>query len=603
MPKWVILPILLSALFHILAGGTMPHYMVGSGLSFEEEMKKQFQTVEVSQLKPVKMDKVKQEVSDDQITGKKEPPDIKELVNEVPHEIKDVPVPTPSENTESLSPSEVKRKLSFEKYPLVVRRGKAQIDQDIVSPGAEYGSRRIDTEIVAQARFGTGNDPEGIGIGIGAPAIKTLKDDLLTASVQPNLDIDETLTAVTSLTPSTSVRKAAPALDEGFIIPLVNVPKAGEGVTDVTKDVLPEIPVIPPEDVPGLEEEPEVKKPFIIAETFAPDVTTEFKVFRKPGEDKSYFELTIKVKENAKLVTIPKNLLFVVDISLSIPREELSEVRKAVETYLKKMNPEDRFNVVRFSEQARRKFFTFVQPTPKRIADAVKFIDKAPGQVKTDVYRVLHSIILNIFSRTRPCIVFFVTDGVSTEGVKDSRRIVRDISPITRSNISVFPFDIGEDGNRYLLDLVAYRSRGQLVNTDLSKASPQFAKLCKDTERPVLMNLSVHYANLRTDEVYPPILPNLYRDGRIVIYGQCEPGREAAVQIYGQAAGGKWKKFIYPIKIPEESTGESAIAKDWARGKIHYLVSRLARQGDNPKMIAEVVRLGKKYKLPVPYKE
>ena len=49
MPKWVILPILLSALFHILAGGTMPHYMVGSGLSFEEEMKKQFQTVEVSQ--------------------------------------------------------------------------------------------------------------------------------------------------------------------------------------------------------------------------------------------------------------------------------------------------------------------------------------------------------------------------------------------------------------------------------------------------------------------------------------------------------------------------------------------------------------------------
>jgi hypothetical protein len=56
--------------------------------------------------------------------------------------------------------------------------------------------------------------------------------------------------------------------------------------------------------------------------------------------------------------------------------------------------------------------------------------------------------------------------------------------------------------------------------------------------------------------------------------------------------------------VPEGSNGTAEIAKEWARGKIHYLVARVANQSrPDQNLIDEIILLGKKHNLPIPYEQ
>ncbi|MBI2195081.1 MAG: VWA domain-containing protein [Planctomycetes bacterium] len=600
--RWLLLPILLSLLVHFSAGGTLPFLLPMDIHAFEQQVEQRFQTRQIRVLKSVSMIKIRQEREGSGLIERPAPP-VDRVFADLSERNKVLPQPaaaqTGSQQEEPKS-TPIRRMFPYEQHKVVVRPGMPQVSQQYTARGSRYSYHHIGGEdIVAlpeRSAGGSGGGRAGGGPG-GNVAISGLDTSLLSSTVSPSFSLAPTVE--TETTPHAPIKVGPGTGEVGYVIPLVPVGTATPdlAVVDVRRDQLIEPPRPPELGGEGPLPLPEMLTPL------DPDVETEFKVYREPGNPKSFFRLSIRVKHDAKLETIRKNVLFVVDISLSIPPEEIAEARNAVRRYLSEMQPEDKFNVVRFSEEARRAFFTFVNPTPQRIDTALEFIDKVPGQIKTDVYRVLHSVILNVFSRERPCHVFLISDGISTQGVSDTHRIVREIAPITRSNISIFTYDLGQDsGNHYLLDLLSYRSRGRLTPIpNLGAAAAELSGRWTELDDPVLMNLSVNYANLRVDEVYPQILPNLYRKQGLVIYGQCEPGRNCAVQLVGQAAGDKWKHFLRPIHVPDVSDGEPAIAREWARGKIHYLVARLAREGDSPDLVAEVIELGKKYQLPVPF--
>ena len=120
-------------------------------------------------------------------------------------------------------------------------------------------------------------------------------------------------------------------------------------------------------------------------------------------------------------------------------------------------------------------------------------------------------------------------------------------------------------------------------------------------KKPVLMNIRAQYGNFEADEVYPETLPNLYAARPIVIYGRCLPGDTIAVRIMGDGTAGR-RKFLYTSTLPEVSTDDTSIAREWARGKIHHLVSLIAREGEKRKYLDEMHQLSERYKLASPFK-
>jgi len=331
-----------------------------------------------------------------------------------------------------------------------------------------------------------------------------------------------------------------------------------------------------------------------------PFVDIRFTTYKDPNDPRRYFRLEIRTREDKPLPVIPKDVLVSVDVSVSIKTAELEEARSALAASLATLNPGDRFNVIRFSERVWKLFPDFVPATDENVRRAVAYSDRIPHETMTDVYSAIQTVVSAIPKSNRPCNVYLISDGSSTMGIRSLRKIVNDFAVSLRPEISFFVFDSGSDGNLFLLDLVAYKSRGAFVHADRVKgSSAALGELFRRFNQPVLFNIAGKYAGLNVDEVYPEVLPNLFRGEPIVIHGRCAPEDEALIYLWGQDAEG-FRDFRHPVELDKAETGDESIAKEWARGKIHHLASQIARHGPRPEWREEISRLAKKHGVSVP---
>jgi len=331
------------------------------------------------------------------------------------------------------------------------------------------------------------------------------------------------------------------------------------------------------------------------------EVNALFEMYREPNESRAYFRLTLALRPDAQMDVIAKDVLIVIDVSRSISKIELRETQKAVSVALRELNRGDRFNVALFSEDIKTLFPSFVEPSPERIRQVESFIVRRGRELRTNVYRMTQTIIGDLPKNHRPISIFLISDGVSTQGIDDARQIIRDFGRVVGDHISVFTFNAGSPSNPYLLDLLAYRSRGIFVTTPNERdSSGRFAELHLEVDRPILVNLQANYGNLSVDDTYPQALPNLYVDRPVVIYGRCRPREEFAFRLIGSAAHTK-KEFWYHRIVPTEYTRDRSIAREWARRKVHFLVANIALEGQRPEYVQEIKRLGKEYDIPTLY--
>ncbi len=334
------------------------------------------------------------------------------------------------------------------------------------------------------------------------------------------------------------------------------------------------------------------------------EITIRMDLYARPGEERQYFRLEIAAANPNKLPVIQKDVVFICDVSLSTKLSSIVAVREVVGRYLGSLRPTDRFNVILFSEEPRKLFPDFVAPSAERIKAAVGFVDRLPGEIRTDVYRVLNSVVRNVAEdaiRNRPTSIFFISDGRSTSGVRDARRIVNEISAYVKPTFSILPFDEGGGGDRYLLDLLAYRSRGQATFSDnKDRIEAQLEKLFQRYDKPILMQLRFTYTNLAVEEIYPAFLPCLYVDQPVILFGRCMPGQKMTIQIEGRIPyAGRTLQYSATAGAPDPRRDD--IAHDWAQQKIHHLVSNMARVGESPDLRAQIERIGREYSVRTPY--
>ena len=107
------------------------------------------------------------------------------------------------------------------------------------------------------------------------------------------------------------------------------------------------------------------------------DISMSLMTYRKKGED-GYFLLMLspKVDFDSKRVSA-KDVLFVVDISISMEGEKIRQAKEAIRFGLTKtLNPDDRFNIIAFAGTVRPMQQGMLQATPANIQRALDFVDK-----------------------------------------------------------------------------------------------------------------------------------------------------------------------------------------------------------------------------------
>ncbi|MCZ7591128.1 MAG: VWA domain-containing protein [Kiritimatiellae bacterium] len=325
--------------------------------------------------------------------------------------------------------------------------------------------------------------------------------------------------------------------------------------------------------------------------------------FRAEDEDgATYFRIQIMRQGEETLPVLPKDVLLLQDSSESISPAKLAECKRGLRRWLDWIEPEDRFQIIGFSDHLQRCFDNSWETMNADTRNqALGFIDSLRSRGNTDVYGSLAAAAALPRDPKRPFFVVLITDGRPTIGVTGSSDIIEKFSEGNAGRVSIFSVGAGRRANRFLLDLLSYRNRGDsLVVPDDSMLSSALDRWAQETHRPVLSDLRYRFTGMEESNIYPRALTPLFLDRPLLIYGRTEhPDADAAFQIVGQS-GGNARDLVFPLDLSKARPGAADLRMRWAWHRVYYLISEHTRTGD-ASLLPVIRGVADKYGLVLPY--
>jgi len=320
---------------------------------------------------------------------------------------------------------------------------------------------------------------------------------------------------------------------------------------------------------------------------------------RARGGPRKYFQIDIAARRSlTKLPAMPKDVIFLIDVSGSVPQMWVNQVAAGVRESLSSLNEYDRFNIVLFND--RMAPFSESGPVPAtedNITAARAFVSDARSHGWTDVNRVMGRLLVRDTEIDRVYNLILISDGVPTRGVTDTREL---INIITRDNdfiSSIYCVGVGRPQNRELLDFLSYRNKGFSVHVgDHTEAAAAIRNLVSRIRYPIIKDVRLSTVGLDGQEVYPVDLPNIHQGERFSVFGTFDDTRAFTMRVTGVNSL-KPLDFTHTFDLVGAPQGDAEIAKQWAFWKLHHLYSRIIQEGERRSIVDEIRDIQRRYGL------
>ncbi len=273
----------------------------------------------------------------------------------------------------------------------------------------------------------------------------------------------------------------------------------------------------------------------------------------------------------------PRETIFVIDNSGSMAGASMRQARQALVAALNRLEPGDRFNLIRFDNTMQRVFPQAVDAIPVNIARARSFaanLQAEGGTVMLPALRAaLHDDTPEDTSRVRQ--VVFLTDGAIGNEAELFAAIHQDLG---RSRL--FPVGIGAAPNTYFMSRAARFGRGTFTHIgDVNEVAGAMDRLFTALERPVMTDLDALFPAGALSEIWPAPLPDLYYGEPVLLTARLA-GPEGMMRLEGELAGSAWQQDI----ALTDARPASGVATLWARNRIRAL-EEMRFQGATPASI------------------
>jgi Ca-activated chloride channel family protein len=327
--------------------------------------------------------------------------------------------------------------------------------------------------------------------------------------------------------------------------------------------------------------------------------------YRPDSSKEGYFVLMASPTVSKDVKALPKDVVFVMDTSGSMAGEKIEQARKALKYCIDTLNPDDRFDVVRFSTEAEPLFDGVKAASAENRAKAQEFVASfraAGGTAIDEALAKARSELGRTAGQPRLSMTVFMTDGQPTVGETNPDAIIKKNVKDAAGGVRIFSFGVGHDVNTKLLDLVAEGSHGYsqyvLPNENLELSMSNFWGKVQD---PVLAGLKLDAGDFRLSSVYPNELPDLFKGDQLVVFGTYTKAGKGAVTLTG-TAGTTEQKFAQDVTFEEKTdSSKEWIAKLWATRRVGYLLDEIRLRGESKELRDEVVELARKWGVVTPY--
>ena len=301
-------------------------------------------------------------------------------------------------------------------------------------------------------------------------------------------------------------------------------------------------------------------------------------------------------REVEATAVLPREYIFVVDISGSMHGFPLDTAKVLMGELLRSLRPIDSFNVLLFSGSARTLNPESVPATQANVALALDMLRQAMGGGGTEIVPALKRIAS---MPKRPDVsrtVVVVTDGYVA--------VEREVFELVRKQLgesNVFAFGIGSSVNRQLIEGIARAGQGEAFVLTKPQFAPQQAqRFRRMVESPLMTRVSARFEGLEAYDVEPRALPDLLGNRPLVLYGKWkgEAAVDARLVVEGHTAQGAYRGET-PI-AGNVSRDSQALRHLWARSRIAALSDDEALQGGRAHK-EQITALGLKYSLLTDY--
>uniref|UniRef100_A0A8C2IV86 Inter-alpha-trypsin inhibitor heavy chain family member 6 n=1 Tax=Cyprinus carpio TaxID=7962 RepID=A0A8C2IV86_CYPCA len=238
------------------------------------------------------------------------------------------------------------------------------------------------------------------------------------------------------------------------------------------------------------------------------------------------------------LPVVPKDVIFVIDISGSMIGTKIKQTKAAMTTILSDLREGDYFNLITFSDKVHiwKKGRT-VRATRQNVRDAKEFVRKIFAEGWTNINAALLSAaqLLNPSSYSssssghapsshRVPMIIFLTDGEATIGETEPDVILRNAQNALGLT-SLFGLAFGDDADFPMMRRLALENRGvaRMVYED-DDAAVQLKGFYDEVASPLLSDIQLSYLDDQVYDITRSLFPNYFQGSELVVTGRLKPG-------------------------------------------------------------------------------
>src|SRR5262245_5726714 len=289
---------------------------------------------------------------------------------------------------------------------------------------------------------------------------------------------------------------------------------------------------------------------------------------------------------------LPRDVIFVLDNSGSMAGASIEQARAALKLALIRLQPGDRFNVVRFNHRTDA-LFADVQPASQpNLSTAERYVDSIRAHGGTEMLPALVRALAGQAEPDRLRQVIFLTDG----DVGNEQQLFQTIRQHLGES-RLFTIGIGSAPNSHAMREAARLVRGTFTYIGSpAEVRDKMVTLFRKLESPALTDVQLELPGAGDADILPARIPDLYLGEPVMVTlrTQLPPSR---VVLRGRLGSADWEQEI----ALQSSDGGAGLAVHWARAYITALLDRMRAGTPDDSIRQAVIDVALEHHLVSPY--
>ncbi|KAM9655304.1 inter-alpha-trypsin inhibitor heavy chain H3-like [Morphnus guianensis] len=320
------------------------------------------------------------------------------------------------------------------------------------------------------------------------------------------------------------------------------------------------------------------------------------------------------------LPKLPKNVIFVIDISGSMSGREIEQTREALLKILDDIKEDDFFNFILFGSEVQTWKETLIKATPENLDEARKFVRGIDTAGMTNLHGgIMRGIDMlnaaherNLVPKRSASIIIMLTDGQPNVGISNTQDIQEHVKKAIEGKYPLYNLGFGYGVDYSFLEKMALENKGlaRRIYPD-SDAALQLQGFYDEVSNPMLTDIELNYPENEISDLTKNSFKHFYDGSEIVVAGRFIDNNQnhLTVDVRGEGAN---DALSYTTQQDAQQTDKAFqeqeyifgdyIERLWAYLTIEQLLEkRIAATGEEKEnLTAKALDLSLKYKFVTP---